>query len=84
MQRDGMLRKWIRQFNRVYENMHGEEQSGQPFVVSDDLVLANEENMCENSLQFSHFTSITTNFKNVSYETVIGCLNYQGYADAGC
>jgi hypothetical protein len=37
---DGMVRKWVRQFNEGRENMHDEARSGRPSVVNDDLVRA--------------------------------------------
>jgi len=35
---DGMVRKWVRMFNEVRENMHDEARSGRPSLVNDDLV----------------------------------------------
>jgi hypothetical protein len=35
---DGMVRKWVRIFNEVRENLHDEARSGRPFLVNDDLV----------------------------------------------
>ncbi|GBM11219.1 hypothetical protein AVEN_267797-1 [Araneus ventricosus] len=35
---DGMVRKWIRQFNDGRTNVHDEARSGRPSVVSDGLV----------------------------------------------
>jgi len=35
---DGMIRKWVRMFNKGRENMHDEVRSGRPFLVNDDLV----------------------------------------------
>jgi hypothetical protein len=34
---DGMVRKWVRKFNKGRDNVHDELQSGRPSVVSDDL-----------------------------------------------
>ena len=35
---DGMVRKWVGKFSEGRDNVHDEPQSGQPPVVSDDLV----------------------------------------------
>jgi len=35
---DGMVRKWVRMFNELRENVHDEARSGRPPLVNDDLV----------------------------------------------
>ncbi|GBM90527.1 hypothetical protein AVEN_158603-1 [Araneus ventricosus] len=35
---DGMVRKWVRQFNDGRTNVHAEARSGRPSVVNDGLV----------------------------------------------
>ena len=35
---DGMVRKWVRMFTEVRENVHDEARSGRPSLVNDDLV----------------------------------------------
>lgn len=35
---DGVVRKWVGQFNNGWTYVHGEAQSGQPSIVDDDLV----------------------------------------------
>ena len=35
---DGMVRKWVRMFNKGRENVHDESRSGRPSLVNDDLV----------------------------------------------
>jgi len=35
---DGMVRKWVRMFNKGRENVHDEAQIGRPSLVNDDLV----------------------------------------------
>jgi len=35
---DGMVRKWVRMFNELRENVHDETRSGRPSLVNDDLV----------------------------------------------
>jgi len=34
----GMVRKWVRMFNKGRENVHDEARSGRPSLVNDDLV----------------------------------------------
>jgi hypothetical protein len=36
--RDGMVRKWVRKFNEVRDNVHEEPRCGRPSMVSDDLL----------------------------------------------
>jgi len=35
---DGMVRKWVRKFNKGRENVQDEARSGRPSLVNDDLV----------------------------------------------
>jgi len=35
---DGMVRKWVRIFNKGRENVHDEERRGRPSLVNNDLV----------------------------------------------
>jgi len=35
---DDMVRKWVRMFNEVRENMHDEARNGRPSLANDDLV----------------------------------------------
>jgi len=35
---DGIVRKWVRMFNEVRENVHDEARSVRPSLVNDDLV----------------------------------------------
>jgi len=35
---DGIVRKWVRMFNKGQENAHDEARSGRPSLVNDDLV----------------------------------------------
>ncbi|GBN20983.1 hypothetical protein AVEN_263902-1 [Araneus ventricosus] len=46
---DGMVRKWVRQFNDGRTNVHDEARSGRPFVVKDGLVAKVNEKMRGNS-----------------------------------
>ncbi|GBO10410.1 hypothetical protein AVEN_158141-1, partial [Araneus ventricosus] len=45
---DGMVRKWVRQFNDGRTNVHNEARSGRPFVVNDGLVAKVNEKIREN------------------------------------
>jgi len=35
---EGMVRKWVRMFNEIRENVHDEARSGRPPLVNDNLV----------------------------------------------
>ena len=35
---DGMVRKWVRSFKDGRKNVHDEERSGRPSVISDNLL----------------------------------------------
>ncbi|GBO40353.1 hypothetical protein AVEN_201482-1 [Araneus ventricosus] len=45
---DGMVRKWVRQFNDGSTNVHDEARSGRPSVVNDGLVAKVNEKIREN------------------------------------
>ncbi|GBN51456.1 hypothetical protein AVEN_106234-1 [Araneus ventricosus] len=45
---DGMVRKWVRQFNDGRTNVHDEARSGRPSVISDGLVAKVNEKIREN------------------------------------
>ncbi|GBM69536.1 hypothetical protein AVEN_148365-1 [Araneus ventricosus] len=45
---DGMVRKWVRQFNDGRTNVHDEERIGRPSVVNDGLVAKVNEKIREN------------------------------------
>jgi hypothetical protein len=69
---DGMVRKWVRQFNEGHENVHDEARSGWPSVVNDDLVRAVDSNVHEDR----RFT-ISLLSRTVLYEIVSDRLNYR-------
>ncbi|GBM61256.1 hypothetical protein AVEN_30558-1 [Araneus ventricosus] len=46
---DGMVRKWVRQFNDGRTNVHDEARGGRPSVVNDGLVAKVNEKIRENS-----------------------------------
>jgi hypothetical protein len=41
------VRQWCRLFKHGRRNVHDEEQSGQPYVVSDDCVQSVDQKICE-------------------------------------
>jgi hypothetical protein len=77
--RDGMVRKWVRQFNEGHENMHDEARSGRPSVVNDNLVCVvdskvNEDRRFTISSLSLHFPQIS---RTILYEIVSDRLNYR-------
>jgi hypothetical protein len=76
---DGMVRKWVRQFNEGRENVHDEAQSGRPSVVNDDLVRAVDSKVHEDR-RFT-ISSLSLHFPQISraipYEIVSDRLNYR-------
>jgi hypothetical protein len=76
---DGMVRKWVRQFNEGRENVHDEVQSGRPSVVNDDLVHVVDSKVHEDR-RFT-ISSLSLHFPQISrtilYEIVSDRLNYR-------
>ncbi|GBN17594.1 hypothetical protein AVEN_200939-1 [Araneus ventricosus] len=76
---DGMVRKWVRQFNDGSTNVHDEARSGRPSVVNDGLVAKVNEKIRENRrftirTLFDEFPQIS---KVVLHEIVTNRLNYR-------
>ncbi|GBM62757.1 hypothetical protein AVEN_89868-1 [Araneus ventricosus] len=76
---DGMVRKWVRQFNDGRTNVHDEARSGRPSVASDGLVAKVNEKIRENRrfairMLFDEFPQIS---KTVLHEIVTNRLNYR-------
>ncbi|GBM39399.1 hypothetical protein AVEN_97019-1 [Araneus ventricosus] len=76
---DGMVRKWVRQFNGGRTNVHDEARSGRPSVVIDGLVAKVNEKIRENSwftirMLCDKFQQIS---KTVLHEFVTNRLNYR-------
>ncbi|GBO11776.1 hypothetical protein AVEN_272294-1 [Araneus ventricosus] len=76
---DGMVRKWVRQFNDGRTNVHDEARSGRPSVVNDGLVAKVNEKIRENRrftirMLFDEFPEIS---KTVLHEIVTNRLNYR-------
>lgn len=76
---DGMVRKWIRAFKDGRTNVHDEERSGRPSVISEDLVQKVDQTVRE-SRRFT-ITSLSDGFPQVSrsvlYEIVTKRLDYR-------
>ncbi|GBM80130.1 hypothetical protein AVEN_265372-1 [Araneus ventricosus] len=76
---DGMVRKWVRQFNDGRTNVHDEARSGRPSVVEDGLVTKVNEKIRENRrftilMLFDEFPQVS---KTVLHEIVLNRLNYR-------
>ncbi|GBN84032.1 hypothetical protein AVEN_31325-1 [Araneus ventricosus] len=76
---DGMVRKWVRQFNDGCTSVHDEARSGRPSVVSDGLVAKVNVKICENRritirMLCDEFPQIS---KTVLHEIVTNRLNYR-------
>ncbi|GBM79067.1 hypothetical protein AVEN_86078-1 [Araneus ventricosus] len=76
---EGMVRKWVRQFNDGRTNVHDEARSGRPSVVNDGLVANVNEKIRENSrftirMLCDEFSQIS---KTVLHEIVTNHLNYR-------
>jgi transposase len=44
---EGTVRQWCRMFRNGRRDVHDEERSGRPFVVSDDLIQIVDQKICE-------------------------------------
>ncbi|GBM55829.1 hypothetical protein AVEN_105546-1 [Araneus ventricosus] len=76
---DGMVRKWVRQFNDGRTNVLDEARGGRPSVVNDGLVAKVNEKIRENSrfairMLCDEFPQIS---KTVLHEIVTNRLNYR-------
>ncbi|GBN57670.1 hypothetical protein AVEN_132933-1 [Araneus ventricosus] len=76
---DGIVRKWVRQFNDGRTNVHDEARSGRPSVVNDGLVAKVNEKISENRrfpirMLCDEFSQIS---KTVLLENVTNRLNYR-------
>ncbi|GBM00189.1 hypothetical protein AVEN_176423-1 [Araneus ventricosus] len=76
---DGMVRKWVRQFNDGRTSVHNEARSRRPSVVNDGLVAKVNEKIRENRrlpirMFFDEFPQIS---KTVLHEIVTNRLNYR-------
>ncbi|GBN51813.1 hypothetical protein AVEN_199925-1 [Araneus ventricosus] len=76
---DGMVRKWVQQFNDGCTNVHDEARSGRPSIVNDGLVAKVNEKIRGNRrftirTLFDEFPQIS---KTVLHEIVTNRLNYR-------
>ncbi|GBM97353.1 hypothetical protein AVEN_264679-1 [Araneus ventricosus] len=76
---DGMVRKWVRQFNDGSTSVHDEARSGRPSVVNDGLVAKVNEKIRENRrftirMLLNGFPQIS---KTVLHDIVTNRLNYR-------
>ncbi|GBN26005.1 hypothetical protein AVEN_1498-1 [Araneus ventricosus] len=76
---DGMIRKWVRQFNDGRTIVHDEARSGRPSVVNNGLVTKVNEKIHEDRrftirMLFDEFPQIS---KTVLHEIVTNHLNYR-------
>jgi hypothetical protein len=78
---EGTVRQWCRMFKHGQTNVHDEEGSGRPSVVSDDLVHSVDQKICERR----HFTisELSCEFPHISctvvYEIItdgLGCHKF--------
>lgn len=76
---EGKVRQWVREFKNGRQNVHDEERSGRPSVITDDLVAAVETKVREDrrftistlSLQFPQVS------RSVLYKIVSEKLNFK-------
>ena len=76
---NGMVRKWVRMFNKGRENVHDEARSGRPSLVNDDLLCKfNERVRDDRHLTVSdlslHFPQIS---RTLLYDIVSSHLGYR-------
>lgn len=76
---DGMVQKWVRAFKDGRQNVHDEERSGRPSVITEVLEQKVDEKVRENrrftiSLLNAQFPQVS---RSVVYEIVTERLNYR-------
>lgn len=69
---EGMVRKWVRMFNSGRTNVHDEDRSGRPSLVTDDLVRAVDEKIRENR-RFT-MTTLSDEFQQISRTLLYGIV----------
>lgn len=76
---DGMVRKWVWQFNDGRTNIHDKDRSGRPTVVSDELVEKVNEKICENKCFIIRILSDESPpiSKSLLHDIVVNRLNYR-------
>ena len=72
---EGMVRKWVREFNEGCDNVHDEPWSGRPSVVSDNLVGAVEAKVREER-RFT-ISSLSLHFQQISRTVLYAIVTYR-------
>lgn len=76
---EGMVRKWVRMFNEGRENVHDEERSGRPSLITEELVRCIDEQVRSNR-RFT-ISDLSMHFQNISrsllHEIVTEHLHYK-------
>ncbi|GBN85481.1 hypothetical protein AVEN_96752-1 [Araneus ventricosus] len=76
---EGTVWKWVRMFNQGRENVHDEERSGCPSLITEELVRCIDEKVRTN-MRFA-ISDLSMNFQNISrsllHEIVTEHLHYK-------
>ncbi|GBN45943.1 hypothetical protein AVEN_127631-1, partial [Araneus ventricosus] len=67
---EGKVRKWVRDFKAVRDNVHDDSRSGRPSVITDDMVI--EAKILENR-RFT-ISTLSNDFPEVSRSVVQDCF----------
>jgi len=65
---DGTVRKWVRMFNEIRQNVHDEARIGRPSLVNDDLVRKVNERVRDDR-RFT-ISDLSLNFPHISRNLV--------------
>lgn len=75
---EGVVRKWVRMFNEGRENVHDEERSGRPSLITEELRCIDEKVRSNKRYTIS---DLSMNFPNISrsllHEIVTEHLHYK-------
>jgi hypothetical protein len=69
---EGTVRQWRRMFKDGWTNVHDEERSGRPTVVSDDLVQSVDQNICER--QRFTISELLCEFQHISHTVLYAII----------
>lgn len=69
---EGKVQKWVREFKNGRTNVHDEERSGRPSVITDDLVAAVESKIREDR-RFT-ISTLSLEFPGFKISFVQNCL----------
>ncbi|GBN72669.1 hypothetical protein AVEN_211056-1 [Araneus ventricosus] len=70
---EGMVRKWVGAFKDVPTNIHNEERSGRPSVITEDLVQKVDGKVREN--RFFSISTLSNEFPQVSRSVLYGIVS---------